>query len=84
MGMSLERRFERYCDGIVSSLMHADREQPARWYMKGLMLPGKRKSVEPMAARVLSFFAVMEPAVFGVIEPLFVADFQARTGALFS
>ncbi|MDT8322126.1 MAG: transposase, partial [Xanthomonadales bacterium] len=32
--------------------MHADREQPARWYIKGLMLPGERKSVEPMAARV--------------------------------
>ncbi len=52
MDLSLERRFERYCDGIVSSLMHADREQPARWYIKGLMLPGARKSVEPMAARV--------------------------------
>jgi SRSO17 transposase len=32
--------------------MHADREQPARWYIQGLMLPGERKSVEPMAARV--------------------------------
>lgn len=52
MGLSLERRFERYCDGIVNTLTHADREQPARWYIKGLMLPGERKSVEPMAARV--------------------------------
>lgn len=52
MGLSLEGRFERYCDGIVSTLSHADREQPARWYIKGLMLPGERKSVEPMAARV--------------------------------
>jgi SRSO17 transposase len=52
MGMSLEARFEKYCDRIVTTLMHADREQPARWYIKGLMLPGERKSVEPMAARV--------------------------------
>jgi len=52
MGLSLERRFEHYCDGIVSTLSHADREQPARWYIKGLMLLGERKSVEPMAARV--------------------------------
>ena len=52
MGLSLERRFERYCDRIVDTLMHADREAPARWYIKGLMLPGERKSVEPMAARV--------------------------------
>ena len=52
MGLSLEGRFERYCDRIVDTLMHADREAPARWYIKGLMLPGERKSVEPMAARV--------------------------------
>lgn len=52
MSKVLEERFERYCDAIVGALMHADREQPARWYIKGLMLPGERKSVEPMAARV--------------------------------
>lgn len=52
MGPGLEARFEQYCDSIVNTLMHADRAQPARWYIKGLMLPGERKSVEPMAARV--------------------------------
>ena len=52
MSQSLETRFDAYCDTIVNTLMHADREQPARWYIKGLMLPGERKSVEPMAARV--------------------------------
>ncbi len=52
MGLSLERRFERYCEAMVRVLAHADREQPGRWYLKGLVLPGGRKSVEPMAARV--------------------------------
>ena len=52
MGLSLDARFEQYCEHIVETLMHADREAPARWYIKGLMLPGERKSVEPMAARV--------------------------------
>ncbi len=52
MGNSLESRFERFCDVIVATLSHADRHTPARWYLKGLMLPGGRKSVEPMAARV--------------------------------
>jgi SRSO17 transposase len=37
---------------MVATMMHADREQPGRWYLKGLVLPGGRKSVEPMAARV--------------------------------
>jgi len=52
MSKSLEARFEEYCDAVVNVLMHADRDRPARWYMKGLMLPGERKSIEPMAARV--------------------------------
>lgn len=52
MGLSPERRFDRYCDGIANALAHADREQPARRTIKGLMLPGKRKSIEPMAAQV--------------------------------
>ncbi len=52
MGLSLERGFDRYCDRIVNALAPADRERPARWYIQGLMLPGRRKSIEPMAARV--------------------------------
>jgi SRSO17 transposase len=52
MGLSLEARFAKYCDAMVATMLHADREQPGRWYLKGLVLPGGRKSVEPMAARV--------------------------------
>ena len=52
MGQSLESRFEDYCSVMVEALSHADRATPARWYLRGLMLPGGRKSVEPMAARV--------------------------------
>lgn len=52
MGTELEARFERYCETMVAALGHADRATPAKWYLRGLMLPGGRKSVEPMAARV--------------------------------
>jgi len=52
MSGSIESRFEAYCRPITAALLHADRHQPAQWYLKGLMLPGERKSVEPMAARV--------------------------------
>ena len=52
MGSRVESRFERYADAMVDALGHADRALPARWYLRGLMLPGQRKSVEPMAARV--------------------------------
>ena len=52
MGKSLESQFDRYAEVMVEALGHADRATPARWYLRGLMLPGERKSVEPMAARV--------------------------------
>jgi len=52
MSGSIQSRFEAYCRPITAALLHADRHQPAQWYLKGLMLPGGRKSVEPMAARV--------------------------------
>jgi SRSO17 transposase len=52
MGSGVESRFERYAEVMVQSLGHADRATPARWYLRGLMLPGERKSIEPMAARV--------------------------------
>jgi SRSO17 transposase len=47
----LEQRFRQYLSLIVSALGHADREEPASMYLRGLILPGGRKSVEPMAAR---------------------------------
>jgi SRSO17 transposase len=52
MSGSIEGRFEEYCRPLLAALLHADRHQPAQWYLKGLLLPGERKSVEPMAARV--------------------------------
>jgi SRSO17 transposase len=52
MGKGLEARFDAYAQRVGAALAHADRHAPAQWYLKGLMLPGGRKSVEPMAARV--------------------------------
>ena len=52
MSVGIEKRFKEYCEPIMEALAHADRGQPAQWYLKGLMLSGERKSVEPMAARV--------------------------------
>src|SRR5712672_2473865 len=46
----IESRFGRYVDGLVSVIGHADRAAPLRDYCMGLVLPGERKSVEPMAA----------------------------------
>jgi SRSO17 transposase len=47
-----ESRFVAYVETITSTLGHADRAGPFQAYCAGLLLPGDRKSVEPMAARV--------------------------------
>src|SRR5882724_1049129 len=52
MSAPVESQFEDYCSALAAALGHADRHQPAKLYLKGLLLPGERKSVEPMAARV--------------------------------
>lgn len=46
-----ESRFTAYVEGLVSVIGHADRAGPLHDYCVGLMLPGERKSVEPMAAK---------------------------------
>jgi SRSO17 transposase len=46
-----EARFAAFVEGLASVIGHADRIRPLRDYCTGLMLPGERKSVEPMAAR---------------------------------
>ena len=54
MGMDSEhsKRFEAYIDRMAVAVGHADRREPMRAYCEGLVLPGDRKSVEPMAARI--------------------------------
>ncbi len=47
-----EARFSAYVEHLSSCLGHADRVAPLRSYCTGLLLPGDRKSVEPMAARL--------------------------------
>ncbi len=44
-------RLASYVGAITSVLGHADRVGPCCDYCSGLMLPGERKSVEPMAAK---------------------------------
>jgi SRSO17 transposase len=46
-----EARFAAYVEGLARVVGHADRTGPLRDYCTGLMLPGERKSVEPMAAK---------------------------------
>jgi len=51
MDLESEGRFAAYVETLASVLGHSDRARPLRDYCAGLILPGERKSVEPMAAR---------------------------------
>jgi SRSO17 transposase len=46
------QRFAAYVERLATALGHQDRQEPLRAYVTGLCLPGERKSIEPMAARV--------------------------------
>ena len=50
LGEASETRFAAYVEGLVGVIGHADRAAPLRDYCLGLLMPGERKSVEPMAA----------------------------------
>jgi SRSO17 transposase len=39
-------------EGLAIAAGHQDRHEPLKRYCKGLLLPGERKSIEPMAARL--------------------------------
>jgi SRSO17 transposase len=50
--LSGEQRFQEYLSHLAPALEHADRTERFAGYCTGLLLPGQRKSVEPMAARL--------------------------------
>ena len=48
----VEQNFMAYLERLTAGVGHVDRHEPLRVYLEGLLLPGDRKSVEPMAARI--------------------------------
>ncbi len=51
-GGAQQKRLAAYLDGLAHAAGHADRINPLKSYCTALLLPGERKSVEPMAARL--------------------------------
>src|SRR6516165_5070110 len=47
-----QQRFADYLHRLAQAAGHLDRTTPLQLYCTGLLLPGERKSVEPMAARL--------------------------------
>jgi len=47
-----EKRFDRFVQPFLEAWRHKKRRHWAPLYLRGLLLPGERKSIEPLAARV--------------------------------
>src|ERR1700727_3064066 len=47
-----QKRLAAYLDSLAQAAGHSGRVVPFKAYCTGLLLPGERKSVEPMAARL--------------------------------
>ncbi|MDQ1473217.1 MAG: hypothetical protein QOJ99_4697 [Bryobacterales bacterium] len=47
-----QKRLAAYLDSLAQAVGHSDRIIPFKAYCTGLLLPGERKSIEPMAARL--------------------------------
>lgn len=69
-----ESRFATYVETLASALGHADRVAPLKAYCTGLLLPGDRKRVEPMAARL--------PARVQAAPSLCVTSWRKRIGQM--
>ena len=73
-------RFAEYIEQLTEAVGHADRHGPLAAYCTGLLLPGDRKSIEPMAAR-------LAPDAIGAKHPSlhhFVAKAPWQDAALLS
>ena len=49
---TIRGRLEAFADDLFASLPRADQRARGQCYLRGLMLDGRRKSIEPMAARL--------------------------------
>ena len=63
-----EARFSAYVDGHSGVIGHAGRSGPLRDHGLGLLPPGDRKSVEPMAAPRLPACAPWQAGPFARLE----------------
>jgi SRSO17 transposase len=49
---ALDKRLQRYLETMTAAMDRAEQKHWAGFYLRGLLLDGERKSVEPLARRV--------------------------------
>jgi SRSO17 transposase len=49
----LDQELSEYMESMVEGMGRSERRRALEWYLTGLLLEGERKSIEPMAARLV-------------------------------
>ena len=55
-----QKRLAAYLDSLARAAGHADRSEPLKGYCRGLLLPLKRKSVEPINVSTATLESIRE------------------------
>lgn len=77
----LDRELREYIESFVDGMGRAERRRAMGWYITGLLLDGERKSIEPMAGRLVDEeheIAAMRQRLHGCIAESSWADDEVR------
>jgi SRSO17 transposase len=78
---TLDRELRAYIESFVEGMGRPERRRAMGWYITGLLLDGERKSIEPMAARLVddeSEIAAMRQRLHGCIAESAWSDNEMR------
>ena len=72
----LERELAEFIDKLTADLGRPERREALRLYMTGLLLDGERKSIQPLAARLVDSDAEIEGMRQRLQQAVVVADWD--------
>jgi SRSO17 transposase len=72
----LERELAEFIDKLTADLGRPERREALRLYMTGLLLDGERKSIQPLAARLVDSDAEIEAMRQRLQQAVVVADWD--------
>ena len=75
---ALDSALERYVYALFAGLGRVERRVSMRWYVAGLLLDGERKSIQPMAARLVDTSADAEAMRQRLQEAVVSANWDDR------
>lgn len=75
----LDQELERYIENLLSGMGRTERRTAMGLYVKGLLLDGERKSIEPLAARLVDDSSEIQGMRQRLQQAVMVAKWEAST-----